>query len=213
MIASQQESLVQGVGETSAVLGFPQVKQLANPKGSRERVRTFRPVTVHVAIGVVLTLCLTLSIWVSNVPISYAQNTQVVYRSPECSCCSGWTNHLKAQGFKIKDIPTANIDLVKQKYNVPDNLTSCHTAIIDGYVIEGHVPVNDIKRLLQQKPNIKGLSVPEMPLGTPGMEIGNQRDPFTVLSFDKKGRVTVFSNYPQGFRDFNLSDLEHSHNG
>lgn len=119
-----------------------------------------------------------------------------VYRSPDCRCCGGWIKHLKAQGFKIKDFPTGDMEIVKQKYNVPDNLTSCHTAIVNGYVIEGHVPADDIKRLLQDSPNVAGLSVPQMPVGTPGMEIGNQKDPFTVFSFERRGRVAVFNEYP-----------------
>ena len=118
-----------------------------------------------------------------------------VYRSPDCSCCGGWMDHLKAQGFEIKDFPTPDIEVVKQKYNVPDNLQSCHTAIINGYVIEGHVPADDIKRLLEDSPNLLGLSVPQMPVGTPGMEIGNQKDPFTVFSFDRKSKVAVFNRY------------------
>jgi|GEM_PF-372836 len=119
-----------------------------------------------------------------------------VYRSPDCSCCGGWIDHLKVQGFEIQDFPTSEIEVVKQKYKVPDDLTSCHTAIVNGYVIEGHVPADDIKRLLQEKPNIAGLSVPNMPVGTPGMEIGNQKDPFAVFSFDHKGSVAVFNEYP-----------------
>ncbi len=119
-----------------------------------------------------------------------------VYRSPDCSCCGGWIDHLKAQGFEIKDFPTPDIEIVKQKYSVPDNLTSCHTAIVNGYVIEGHVPADDIKRLLQEKPNWLGLSVPQMPVGTPGMEIGNRKDPYTVFSFDQLGRVATFNEYP-----------------
>ena len=118
-----------------------------------------------------------------------------VYRSPDCSCCGGWIDHLKTQGFSVQDFPTPDIDAVKQRYKVPDNLTSCHTAIVNGYVIEGHVPANDIKRLLQERPNVSGLSVPQMPVGTPGMEMGNQKDPFTVFSFDNKSRVAVFNKY------------------
>lgn len=179
-----------------------------------------RPIVVRVAVKVVVTSCLTagvLGIFVSNaqalVPTSVAVNTGLVsttgriqdkqtalnatvYRSPDCSCCGGWINHLKAQGFKIQDFPTSDIEVVKQKYNVPDNLASCHTAIINGYVIEGHVPADDLKRLLQEKPNSLGLSVPQMPVGTPGMEIGNRLDPFTVFSFDRNSRVAVFNQYP-----------------
>ncbi|WP_335190272.1 DUF411 domain-containing protein [Nostoc sp.] len=118
-----------------------------------------------------------------------------VYRSPDCNCCGGWIAHLKAQGFKITDFSTPDIETVKQKYNVPDNLSSCHTAIVNGYVIEGHVPADDIKRLLQEKPNVVGLSVPQMPVGTPGMEMGNRKDPFSVLSFDRQNSVAVFNKY------------------
>ncbi|MEH2139702.1 DUF411 domain-containing protein [Nostoc sp.] len=119
-----------------------------------------------------------------------------VYHSPDCNCCGGWIDHLKTQGFQITDFSTPDIETVKQKYNVPDNLSSCHTAIVNGYVIEGHVPANDIKRLLQEKPNVAGLSVPQMPVGTPGMEIGNQKDPFTVFTFDRNNSVAVFNKYP-----------------
>lgn len=119
-----------------------------------------------------------------------------VYRSPDCSCCGGWIYHLKTQGFEVQDFPTPDIEAVKQTYKVPDNLTSCHTAIVNGYVIEGHVPANDIKRLLQERPNISGLSVPQMPVGTPGMEIGDKKDPFTVFSFAPKDKILVFNDYP-----------------
>lgn len=156
----------------------------------------------RLAVRVVVTICLTLGvlgILGSTAPVSHAQETTTlnanVYHSPDCNCCGGWMDHLKAQGFKIKDILTVDIDAVKQKYKVPDNLTSCHTAIVDGYVIEGHVPANDIKRLLQQKPNVVGLSVPNMPVGTPGMEMGNKKDPYTVFSFDSKSKVAAFNKY------------------
>jgi hypothetical protein len=119
----------------------------------------------------------------------------IVYHSPDCTCCGGWIDHLKKQGFSVQDFPTSDIEAVKQKYKVPDNLTSCHTAMINGYAIEGHVPASDIKRLLQEKSNVSGLSVPQMPVGTPGMEIGNRKEPFSVLSFDDKDAVVVFNQY------------------
>ncbi|MFW9260209.1 DUF411 domain-containing protein [Nostoc sp. CALU 546] len=174
-------------------------------------------ILVRAAVRVVVMICLTagvLGILGSTAPVSYAQlvsttthiqNKQTplksaalnatVYHSPDCNCCGGWIDHLKAQGFKITDFSTPNIETVKQKYNVPDNLSSCHTAIVNGYVIEGHVPADDIKRLLQEKPNIAGLSVPQMPVGTPGMEMGNRKDPFSVFSFDRKDSVAVFNKY------------------
>lgn len=129
-------------------------------------------------------------------PLKSTSLNATVYHSPDCNCCGGWIDHLKAQGFQITDFSTPDIETVKQKYNVPDNLSSCHTAIVNGYVIEGHVPADDIKRLLQEKPNVTGLSVPQMPVGTPGMEMGDRKDPFSVLSFDSKGSVAVFNQYP-----------------
>ena len=155
----------------------------------------------HVTSTGVITICITaaiLTIFAINAPISSAETVlpnATVYHSPECTCCGKWMNHLKAQGFAIKNIPTNNIEEVKQKYNIPNNLTSCHTAIVNGYVIEGHVPADDIKRLLAEKPNVTGLTVPQMPVGTPGMEIGNQKDPFAVFSFAAKGTVAVFNKY------------------
>ncbi|MBE9106782.1 DUF411 domain-containing protein [Nostoc cf. edaphicum LEGE 07299] len=172
------------------------------------------PATVQI---VVLTLGV-LSILGSTAPMSHAQAVfssshiqeqqtpskstvlnATVYHSPDCNCCGGWIEHLKTQGFKITDFSTPDIETVKQKYNVPDNLSSCHTAIVNGYVIEGHVPADDIKRLLQEKPNVVGLSVPQMPVGTPGMEMGNRKDPFSVVSFDRKNSVAVFNKYPGEF--------------
>ncbi|MBN3872208.1 DUF411 domain-containing protein [Nostoc sp. JL33] len=129
-------------------------------------------------------------------PLKSTALNATVYHSPDCNCCGGWIDHLKAQGFQITDFSTPDIETVKQKYNVPDKLSSCHTAIINGYVIEGHVPADDIKRLLQEKPNVAGLSVPQMPVGTPGMEMGNRKDPFSVFSFDHKNSVAVFNKYP-----------------
>ncbi|MCK5877150.1 MAG: DUF411 domain-containing protein [Candidatus Marithrix sp.] len=118
-----------------------------------------------------------------------------VYRSPNCGCCSGWIKHLQDHQFKVIDIKTDNMGELKQKYGVNEKLASCHTAIIDGYVIEGHVPATDIKQLLSEKPDVIGLTVPEMPVGTPGMEMGNRKDPFSVLTFDKNGNTTVFKQY------------------
>lgn len=118
-----------------------------------------------------------------------------VYRSPSCSCCGGWMEHLERHGFQVKDIKAIDMEAIKQKYNLPKDLTSCHTALIDGYVIEGHVPADDIKRLLKEKPQLTGLSVPQMPVGTPGMEVGNKKEPFAVISFKKNGEFKVFKEY------------------
>lgn len=119
----------------------------------------------------------------------------VVYRSPTCGCCSKWVQHLRDHRFKIKDIVSDEMEAIKEKYGVPREMQSCHTAIIDGYVIEGHVPASDIKHLLEVKPKVVGISVPGMPIGTPGMEMGGRKDPYQVISFDEKGSFQVFSDH------------------
>ncbi len=119
-----------------------------------------------------------------------------VYRSPDCSCCEGWVEHIQKHGFKIKDdIKTEEMEAIKEAYKLPQQLASCHTAIIDGYVMEGHVPANDIKRFIAQSPKQVGLSVPGMPSGTPGMEMGGKKDPFAVVSFNKDGEAEIFHEY------------------
>lgn len=119
----------------------------------------------------------------------------VVHRSPTCTCCGKWLAHLKENNFNVKDIVTDDVQAVKDKYGVGKELASCHTAIVDGYVIEGHVPAEDIKKLLQTKPKVVGLAVPGMVNGTPGMEMGDKKDPYDVVSFDREKHVQVFHSY------------------
>jgi hypothetical protein len=138
----------------------------------------------------------TTSVWDKDTESYSGKREITVYRSPSCGCCGGWIEHMQKHGFKIKeDIKTDEMEAIKQKYNLPKDLGSCHTAIIDGYVMEGHIPADDIKRFLKQKPKFAGLAVPGMPLGTPGMESGNRKQPFTIVAFDKKGEVEVFQEY------------------
>ncbi|MEE9355243.1 MAG: DUF411 domain-containing protein [Methylococcaceae bacterium] len=119
----------------------------------------------------------------------------VVYRSPTCGCCAKWIEHLKQENFNIKDIVTDDMDSIKSQYKIPRKLSSCHTAVIDGYVIEGHVPAEDIKTLLTSKADVVGITVPGMPVGTPGMEMGGKKDPFDVISFDKQGSYKAYHRY------------------
>jgi hypothetical protein len=119
----------------------------------------------------------------------------VVYRSPTCECCGRWLEHLKKNNFNVKDIVTDDVQAIKNKYGVSEAMASCHTAIVDGYVIEGHVPANDIMKLLKNKPKIVGIAVPGMPSGTPGMEMGDRKDAYNVMSFDKENHYEVFSSY------------------
>ena len=119
----------------------------------------------------------------------------VVYRSPTCECCGKWLEHLKKNNFKVKEIVTDDVQPIKDKYGVSKEMASCHTAIVDGYVIEGHVPANDIMKLLKTKPKIVGIAVPGMPKGTPGMEMGDRKDAYNVMSFDKANHYEVFNSY------------------
>ncbi len=137
------------------------------------------------------------SVWDKPSTTSYNGNTKMtVYRSPNCGCCGGWITHLKKHGFEITDIKTEDMETVKQNNNLPEELASCHTAVIDGYVFEGHIPADDIKRFLTQKPeNLNGLTVPAMPIGTPGMESDETKQPFAVVAFDNQGKTEVFNSY------------------
>lgn len=117
-----------------------------------------------------------------------------VYKSPTCGCCSKWVSHLKDNGFEVEAINRRDMGVVKSEAGIPHLLASCHTAIIGGYVIEGHVPATDIKRLLKERPDVTGLIVPGMPMGSPGME-GSRQDPYEVLTFTPSGETTVFSRY------------------
>ena len=137
------------------------------------------------------------SVWDKPVSATPEPIEIVVYRSPGCGCCVRWEQHLKLHGFKVKDTEMDAVDLnkVKKDHGLTPQLASCHTAMVNNYVIEGHVPANDIKRLLSEKPPIIGLSVPQMPVGTPGMETLDRKDPFKVIAFDSAGNTNVFSEY------------------
>jgi hypothetical protein len=118
-----------------------------------------------------------------------------VYRVEVCGCCLKWVEHLKNNGFEVKVETVADTSEYRRKYGVPESAKSCHTGYIDGYAIEGHVPAADIHRLLKERPKAKGLAVPAMPLGSPGME-ADRVDPYEVLLFDAEGKTTVFERYP-----------------
>lgn len=116
-----------------------------------------------------------------------------VVKTPACGCCTAWTEHLRAAGFaaNITDVPDMNP--VARRLGVPDNLRSCHTASIGNYVIEGHVPAADIIRLLDERPDILGIAVPGMPIGSPGMEHGDTRESYRTIAFARDGRQSVFA--------------------
>jgi len=119
----------------------------------------------------------------------------VIYKSPTCGCCTKWASYLEDNGFNVTQINTRNIDTVKQNQRIPSNLSSCHTAIIDGYIVEGHVPASAIRRMLKEKPAIKGISVPGMPIGSPGMEQGTRIQPYDVLAIHADGSTAIYESY------------------
>jgi hypothetical protein len=124
-----------------------------------------------------------------------AEQSIHVYKSPTCGCCTDWVKHLEENGFKVDVSEVDNVTPVKIEAGLTPALASCHTAFIDDYVIEGHVPADDIRRLLSEAPQGRGLSVPGMPAGSPGMEMGDRKDPYQVLLFNANGQTRVFAEH------------------
>ncbi len=119
-----------------------------------------------------------------------------VYRSESCGCCTQWGSHIASARFRIDDHVTEDMDAVKDEHGVSSQHASCHTADVEGYVIEGHVPASAIQRLLMERPNIRGLAAPGMPMGSPGMEVsGVEAESFEVLAIDHDGTAYVFARY------------------
>lgn len=116
-----------------------------------------------------------------------------VWKSPACGCCGGWVKHMEAAGFNLKVHTIEDVDAVKAANGVPDTLMSCHTAVVDGYVVEGHVPAGDIRRLLTERPKAKGLSAPGMPQSAPGMDMPGQ--PYDVIAFGTPEGNKIFAHH------------------
>ena len=118
-----------------------------------------------------------------------------VYKSPTCGCCEDWIEHMEENGFEVTATDSNNMGRIKAEAGLFPGLGSCHTAFVGDYVIEGHVPARDVKRLLSEAPEATGLSAPGMPLGSPGMEMGGRKDHYKVILFNDKGQTQVFSQY------------------
>lgn len=119
-----------------------------------------------------------------------------VYKSPTCGCCSKWVDHLREEGFEVRTTDTSDLAEFKASHGVPRQLESCHTALVGGYVLEGHVPAADVKRLLQERPAVAGLAVGGMPIGSPGMEVpGSATQPYDVIAFRNNGATEVFASH------------------
>lgn len=132
--------------------------------------------------------------------VGFAQQAQqtakpipiAVYKSPTCGCCAKWIDHLRANGFEVTVTDQADMTPTKDKHGIAPPLRSCHTGIVNGYIVEGHVPADLVKKMITERPKIAGLAVPGMPMGSPGME-GPRKDPYDVLAFDKAGQTTVYA--------------------
>ena len=121
----------------------------------------------------------------------------VVYKLATCGCCLNWVKLMESAGFHVTVHNVTDVTVYGRKYGIPDNLESCHVAIVGNYVIAGHVPLTEIRRLLKERPTAKGLSVPGMPVGAPGMEEGTRRDAFSVVLVGAGGKASVYQSYAQ----------------
>jgi hypothetical protein len=125
-----------------------------------------------------------------------AAPTAIVYKTSSCGCCKMWVEHLKANGFTVetKDVSSDEVRAVSKAAGLKDDDSSCHTAKIGGYIVEGHVPASDIQRMLKEKPAIAGIAAPGMPQGSPGMEQGS-KEPYDVVAFTKDGKTKLYSKH------------------
>ena len=118
----------------------------------------------------------------------------MVYKTPTCGCCKLWVDHMEEAGFTVKTKDLDDLSDIKDRFSVSQDLRSCHTAVVDGYVVEGHVPADIVQRMLREKPDITGISVPGMPIGSPGMEVeGRAPQRYNVIAFDKDGVNSVYA--------------------
>ena len=115
-----------------------------------------------------------------------------IWKTPTCGCCKLWVDHMRGAGFRPTVHDMDDVSPIKRKLGVPTTLESCHTAVVGGYTIEGHVPADVVRQALKEKPKIAGLAVPGMPMGSPGME-GPRKDPYSVVAFEQNGRTSVFA--------------------
>lgn len=140
-----------------------------------------------------------LSLTVQAAPAASTVPEITVYKSATCGCCKKWISHLEANGFKVVPQDMKDLRMVKTMSGVKPQYASCHTGVVNGYVMEGHVPAADVKRFLAEKPDAVGLSVPGMPVGTPGMEQGDRRDNYRVLMLKKDGTTETYAQHGPAF--------------
>ena len=144
--------------------------------------------------GIVLAVLMLVSV------AAWAQRDQKptidVYKTSTCGCCHIWVEHLRSSGFTVRTTDVEDLSAIKARHGVPSKLQSCHTGVVDGYVVEGHVPAADIQKMLKERPKVAGLAVPGMPIGSPGMEVkGVTPQPFDVMAFEKSGTSSVYASH------------------
>lgn len=121
-----------------------------------------------------------------------------VLKTATCGCCAAWVDHMREEGFRVEaeDLGSQELVAAKNERGVPRDLFACHTAVVDGYVVEGHVPADEVRRLLDEQPDVTGIAVPDMPAGSPGMEVGGRQESYDVVAFDAEdGERSVFASY------------------
>lgn len=161
-------------------------------KSENTHNRIQRRMTYVIPITIVTMIATNLGISFAT-KAAYAQDI-MVYKSPTCGCCKKWVNHLENEGFNVKTKDYNDMNPIKKTFGVNSQFQSCHTAKVGKYFIEGHVSAFEIKKLLKDKPDIKGLSAPGMPMGSPGME-GHRKDKYNVLAIDKNDKAIIYSSH------------------
>ena len=170
-------------------------KAKSNGMGWRDWAsKTARDKRVHAAAGLAILCVIALSLGVLNsigVAPSEAKASVQLYKNPDCSCCEGYATYLREHGYAVTTTPTHNLSLIRRQRGVPEKLAGCHTSIVGGYVVEGHVPVGALNKLLAERPKIKGISLPGMPDGSPGMS-GVKSQTFTMYEISE-GEEKVYA--------------------
>lgn len=158
---------------------------------------------------VLAAVVLSIGMTVSGHVLANEARQATLYKNPECGCCEQYASYLREHGFEVKVVVSHDLPLIKQQHNVPAPLKSCHTTMIDGYVIEGHIPVNTVRRLLDERPDIKGISLPGMPLGAPGMT----PDPEALPGMEhllKRGPFTIYEIADDPSRVYAIEQAENT---
>jgi hypothetical protein len=154
------------------------------------RKRVLAVITAVVAVGGFSV------VWAQQKAVS-SRTPIVVYKTPTCGCCAMWVEHMRQNGFQpeVHDVSASQVRAVSQAAGLKDEGTSCHTAKVGNFIVEGHVPAADVQRMLKERPAIAGIAAPGMPVGSPGMEMGGRKDPYNVIAFTKDGKSTVFAKH------------------